>query len=75
MSVTVILLVVLTFKSGYVCLFFKPGGVQLFFWGGVVLFFLFLLLKDDVFYSHLVMNMAKRRIYLNKLCMGKRGHF
>lgn len=41
MSVTVILLVVLTFKSGYVCLFFKPGGVQLFFLGGVVLFFCF----------------------------------
>lgn len=75
MSVTVILLVVLTFKSGYVCLFFKPGGVQLvfFFLGGGV-FFVFLL-KEDVFYRHLVMNMAKRRIYLNKLCMGKRGYF
>lgn len=37
--------------------------------------FFFFLLKEDVFYRHLVMNMAKRRIYLNKLCMGKRGHF
>lgn len=45
-----------------------------FFWGGLFCFFVFLL-KEDVFYRHLVMNMAKRRIYLNKLCMGKRGHF
>lgn len=45
-----------------------------FFLGGGVVFFVFLL-KEDVFYRHLVMNMAKRRIYLNKLCMGKRGHF
>lgn len=41
MSVTVILLVVLTFKSGYVCLFFKPGGVQLVFFLGGGCFFCF----------------------------------
>lgn len=46
-----------------------------FFWGGGCFVFFVFLLKEDVFYRHLVMNMAKRRIYLNKLCMGKRGHF
>lgn len=51
MSVTVILLVVLTFKSGYVCLFFKPGGVQLGFFGGGGCFFCFFIERGCILSS------------------------